>query len=84
MGWDEVNEVKTRRVLAGICIRCGKRLARENLTHCWPCGRKDNEASKAWHRRKGGFKPSTRRCGECRRLGHDRRRCRRVPYRKDG
>lgn len=76
MAWDELNEVKARRVQAGICVDCGKRLARPDRLQCWPCGRKMNEASKAIHRARKGFQPSTRRCGECRKRGHDRRRCR--------
>ena len=75
MDWDEHEEVRNRRVTAGLCINCGDHLARPDRLLCWGCSEKVNAKRKDWQRRKKGYVPSLRRCGDCRSLGHDRRRC---------
>lgn len=51
---------------AGICVRCGRRPAREARITCEPCGPRPKTT---------GRRPPHYRCSGCGKIGHNRRRC---------
>lgn len=59
------------RVNAGICVVCGKKLARTNRLACVHCAKRRADKRFAW-------REPVRRCGQCRRVGHNVQNCTRV------
>lgn len=73
---DPVGEYRSRLLDAGRCLRCSKP-SRPDRTECEACAdkRRARELERDSHKR---ARYGTRRCGECREPGHDRRRCKAV------
>lgn len=68
---ETLREVRDRLASVGVCVECHWRLARKNRLMCWTCGYR--VACRL--RRKIKYQ-GKKRCGNCRRRGHDRRMCR--------
>jgi hypothetical protein len=67
----QVKEVRDRLAQVGVCVECHWRLARPDRLMCWTCSYRINGRRREMIRYQG-----KKRCGNCRRKGHDRRTCR--------
>lgn len=69
--WARLREVRDRLASVGVCVECHWQLASPNRLMCFACRRKYTLRQ----RRKINYQ-GNKRCGNCRRRGHDRRTCR--------
>jgi hypothetical protein len=67
----EVRKVRDALVSVGVCPECHWRFAERNRLYCRTCGLRYRDRARARIKYQG-----KKRCGNCRRKGHDRRNCR--------